>query len=103
MKEKEPKSHSPHPDALMNEPPENYFPYSIFEALNKETIRFAALHTNSSAGLSGADALSWHHLCSCYGESQSICVDPLQLLVERYELAMLIQLVCQHSPPAVWS
>ena len=85
----------------MNEPPENYFPYSIFEAPNEEKIRFAALHTNNSARLSGADALSWHYWCSYYGRSQSICVDPLQLLVERYEPAMLIQLVCQHSPPAV--
>ena len=101
LKEKHPESHSPHPDALMNEPLENYFPYLIFEALNEETIRFAALHTNSSAGPSGADALSWRHWCSCYGRCQSICVDPLELLVERYETAMLIQLVCQHSPPAI--
>ena len=66
LKEKHPESHSPHPDALMDEPPENYFPYSIFEALNKETIRFVALHTKGSAGSSGADALFWHHWCSCY-------------------------------------
>ena len=68
LKEKHPVNHSPHLDALMDEPPENYFPYSMFEALNEETIRFAALHTKGSAGPSCADALSWHHWCSCYGQ-----------------------------------
>ena len=101
LKEKHLESHSPHPDGLIDEPPENYFPYSIFEALNEETIRFAALHTKGSAGPSGADALSWRRWCSCYGQKSSICVDPLQLLVGRYVPTMLMQLVYQHSLPAI--
>ena len=75
-----------HSDALMDDPPENYFPYTMFEALNEETIHFAALHHTRRA------LLGLLVLMLCLGivgvlvmvRSQSICVDPLQLLVERY-------------------
>ena len=100
LKEKHPESHS---DALMDEPPEKYFPYTIFEALNEETIRFAALHHTQRV------LLGLLVLMLCLGivgvhvmvRSQSICVDPLQLLVGRYVPTMLIQLVYQYLPPAV--
>ena len=83
LKEKHPEIHS---DALMDDPPENYFPYTMFEALNEETIHFAALHHTRRA------LLGLLVLMLCLGivgvlvmvRSQSICVDPLQLLVERY-------------------
>ena len=45
----------------------------LFENLNAETIRKAALKTNGAAGLSGLDAYSWRRLCSSFKSSNDLC------------------------------
>ena len=41
----------------------------LFEKLNAEAIRKAALKTNAAAGLSGLDAYAWRRLCSSFKSS----------------------------------
>ena len=45
----------------------------LFENLNAEAIRKAALKTNGAAGLSGLDTHSWRRLCNSFKSSTDLC------------------------------
>ncbi len=45
----------------------------LFENLNAEAIRKAALKTNGAAGLSSLDAYAWRRLCSSFKSSSDLC------------------------------
>ena len=60
-------------DALLQEKPPETHPV-LFDSLNGDKIRQAALHTQGSAGPSGLDALNWRRLCTMYhGASKRLC------------------------------
>lgn len=46
----------------------------IFDGLNANTIRNAALHTHGATGPSGLDAYAWRRMCSCFkSASNNLC------------------------------
>ncbi len=60
-------------DVLLQDiPPETHT--VIFDQLNGDMVRSAALHTQGSAGPSGLDASNWRRLCTMYhGASKRLC------------------------------
>ena len=60
-------------DALLQEEPPETHPV-LFDSLNGDKIRQAAIHTQGSAGPSGLDAPNWRRLCTMYhGASKRLC------------------------------
>ena len=73
LSEKHPLGKDPDPCSLLDGQPTQANPI-IFDALNADTIRNAALHTNGAAGPSGLDAHAWRRLCSSFkSASNSLC------------------------------
>ena len=61
------------PEASLPGPPGKTHP-AIFDRLDHNVIRSAALHCQGSAGPSGLDATSWRRLCTMYhGSSKALC------------------------------
>ena len=61
------------PNNLLQGHPGNANPI-LFENLNAEAIRKAAMKTNGAAGLSGLDAYAWRRLCSSFkSASKDLC------------------------------
>ena len=61
------------PSALPGRATSGHHP-AIFERLNGNMVRRAALHCQGSAGPSGLDASNWRHLCTMFhGYSKSQC------------------------------
>ena len=73
LKSKHPPAGSVHTSALLDEQPPDTHPI-IFECLNGNMVRSAALHCQGSAGPSGLDASNWRRLCTMFhGSSKSLC------------------------------
>ena len=54
-----------------------------FEALTREAIRKASLHTFGSVGPPGIDAESWRHMCTSFGEASDHLCDAIALCSRR--------------------
>ena len=75
LREKHPTNQPPFPDTIIPTIDCDNFSPSIFQGLNENAIRKAALHTNGAAGPSGADAAAWRCWCTCYGKnSVTLCL-----------------------------
>ena len=73
LNDKHPLGKDPDPRILLDGQPTPVNPI-IFDAINADTIRNAALHTNGAAGPSGLDAYAWRRLCSSFkSASNSLC------------------------------
>ena len=55
----------------------------LFEKLNAEAIRKAAIKTNGAAGLSGLDAYAWRRLCSSFKSSSNALCSALASVGKR--------------------
>ena len=74
LHEKHPKNQPPFPETLVTSTDSEYFSYAIFQALDADAIRRAALHTGGAAGPSGVDAVTWRRWCTCYNtKSAALC------------------------------
>ena len=81
---KHPEGQNPHPNCILPSPPVEIHPV-VFNALDANTIRSAALHTTGSAGPSGLDAHEWRRLCTSFqGASNELC----------HQLAMVARRLC---------
>jgi hypothetical protein len=73
---KHPPAQPPHPEAIIFpdiEPP-TVHPI-IYESIDAERIRWAALHTFGAAGPSGSDASCWKRLCTAFKRaSDDLCL-----------------------------
>ena len=73
LKSKHPPAGSVYTSGLLDEQPPDSHPI-IFECLNGNMVRSAALHCQGSAGPSELDASNWHRLCTMFhGSSKSLC------------------------------
>ena len=73
LEEKHPKGRDADPRTLVEGDPNHVNPV-IFESLDGDAIRQAALHTNGAAGPSGLDALAWRRLCCSFkSASNNLC------------------------------
>ena len=71
-----------HPDVVCSEDPYETHPV-LFESLDADAIRSAALHTSGAAGPSGLDALAWKRLCTSFkAASYELCLS-LALTAKR--------------------
>ena len=80
---KHPSGQPAHADALLHSiisPPMHPV---VFECLDGESIRSAALHTNGSAGPSGIDARGWRRLCSYFQTTSTDLCNSLSLVARR--------------------
>ena len=76
LKEKHPLGKDPDAHSLIDGEPEAVNPI-IFDGLDADTIRNAALHTHGAAGPSGLDSYAWRRLCSSFkSASHSLCTAP---------------------------
>ena len=75
LQDKHPTGKSPDPLSLLTNSFEtNIFNPILFENLNADTIRNAAMHTQGSAGLSGLGSFAWRRLCCSFGSaSHDLC------------------------------
>ncbi len=90
---KHPKGQPPHPNCILPSPPQEVHPV-VFDALDANTIRSAALHTSGSAGPSGLDAHEWRRLCTSFKRaSDELC----------HQLAMVGRRLCTSyvDPPLI--
>ena len=65
LKAKHPLRNEVNPDAVLSEPERDFHPV-VFECIDAEFIRKAALRTNGGAGPSGADASFWKRICTSF-------------------------------------
>ena len=73
LKDKHPPGKPPEEETLLQYAPESTNPM-LFENLNADNIRQAAMQANGAAGLSGLDAYAWRRLCSSFGSaSRDLC------------------------------
>ncbi len=75
LEEKHPDANPTHEETILSKSNAsvNFHPI-LFESINTEAIRAAALHTQGAAGPSGADAMIWRRLCTAFGEkSNDLC------------------------------
>jgi len=70
--EKHPSGKPASPSSLLQGTPTPVNPI-MFENLNSDAIRKAALKIKGAAGLSGLDALAWRKLCCSYKASNNLC------------------------------
>ncbi len=75
LEEKHPDANPTHGEAILSKSNVNVdFHPILFENVNAEAIRAAALHTQGAAGPSGADAMIWRRLCTAFGgKSNDLC------------------------------
>ena len=77
LKGKHPQTPAPvHPDALVDSASTASLPFHpvLFEKIDGDSIRQAALRTEGSAGPSGIDAKGWRRICTAFhGASTSLC------------------------------
>ena len=73
LKDKHPLGKEPDAYSLKDGEPEPVNPI-IFDGLDADSVRSAALHTHGAAGPSGLDAHAWRRLCSSFkSASNSLC------------------------------
>ena len=73
LKSKHPKKVPVRSDVIITEKKRDFHPV-IFEAINGDAIRRAALSTNGAAGPSGIDAAGWKRLCTSFKHhSSNLC------------------------------
>ena len=65
LKAKHPLRNEVNPDAVLSEPERDFHPV-VFECIDAEFIRKAALRTNGGAEPSGADASFWKRICTSF-------------------------------------
>ena len=75
LQDKHPVGNPHNPSSLLTSSSEpDLFNPIIFENLDADTIRCAAMHTQSSANPSGLDSFAWRRLCSSFGSvSHELC------------------------------
>ena len=79
---KHPKGQPVQPDCILSEDPQDPHPI-IFDSIDANTIRSAALRVNGAAGPSGLDAHEWRRLCTSHkGASRDLCA-ALALVTRR--------------------
>ena len=83
LREKHLPNHPPFLETLVTPRDLDDFSYSIFQALDCEAIKHAALHTSGTAGPSLADAAPWHWWCTCYNTSSAALCSSLALVGHR--------------------
>ena len=83
LKAKHPLRNEVNPDAVLSEPERDFHPV-VFECIDAEFIRKAALRTNGGAGPSGADASFWKRICTSFQlPSDDLCAS-LALVATTY-------------------
>ena len=55
----------------------------LFDSIDGDAIRRAALRTEGAAGLSGIDATGWRHLCCSFGGASSVLCNALAISARR--------------------
>ena len=80
--EKHPPGQEAHDDILLA-PQLQDIPPVIFESIDGEAIRSAALRTEGAAGLSGLDSYFWRRLCSAFKSTSSELCTSLALVAHR--------------------
>ena len=74
LRDKHPTGKPPNEDSLLNNTTPQLVDPILFEHLNADTIRQAAMRIHGAAGPSGLDAHAWKRLCSSFGQaSYSLC------------------------------
>ena len=74
LREKHPSGKEANTDNLIERQEGNFHPI-IFDCIDGETIRRAALNTEGAAGPSGVDAIGWRRLCTSFrGASDELCL-----------------------------
>ena len=77
LKSKHPEAAPLHEDTMLPGNPSPP-PHPVrFEALTREVVRKASLHTFSSAGPSGVDAESWCHMYTSFSEASDRLCDAI--------------------------
>ena len=83
LKSKHPQAAPLHEDAVLPGNPSPP-PHPVrFEALTKEVVQKASLHTFGCAGPSGIDVESWCHTCTSFGEAFDHLRDAMSLCSQR--------------------
>ena len=73
LKSKHPPGSEVNPDAILSDQELDFHPV-IFESIDAESIRAAALRTTGGAGPSGADANFWRRICTSFQQvSDDLC------------------------------
>ena len=98
--EKHPPSQPVHHDAIINDDPPDVHPV-LFESLDADVIRSAALHTSGAAGPSGVDALGWRRLCTSFKTASfelcnSLALTTKHLCTELVDPATIAPLMASH-------
>ena len=84
LRSKHPYAQPARPEAMIlgNPAPPSVHPV-VFDQINANSIRAAALRTNGAAGPSGIDAHSWRRLCTSFKSASNELCHSLALLARR--------------------
>jgi len=87
---KHPTGQPAHSSCILPSEPHDPHPV-IFDSLDADMIRSAALNVHGSAGPSGLDAHGWRRLCTCFkGASRDMCASVARRICSPYANPTLI-------------
>ena len=93
LNSKHPEGQHAKADCIITSNPQDAHPI-IFESIDANTIRSAALRTTGSAGPSGIDAHGWRRICTSYkGASADMC-NSLALAARRIYILHRPEILC---------
>ena len=82
LRDKHPPGRPAHQDSLSREAPPYIHPV-VFDSIDKNIVKSAALKVSGAGGPSGLDAYNWRRLCTCFGPASADLCQALAEVAKR--------------------